>query len=272
VTIEHVLTHRAGIPVGPGGLRWDRPADAETTARAMEELTPRWLLGEGVGYHPVNYGWMIREIVRRVAGKPIGRFLRDEILEPLGIRDVYLGLPPELEERVAHHYLMPGYTPQEGGLAGDVVEEAGIRTVAALNRPETHQAEVPAAGIIATAREVARFYVMLLAGGELEGVRVLRRESVEKATSLAVEANPDLTLGVPVRWAYGFHLGATTPTPFGRAAHLRAFGHSGASCTVAWADPETDLALAYLTNGERDFPSNLQRFMDMADAVRRACR
>jgi CubicO group peptidase (beta-lactamase class C family) len=273
VTIEHVLTHRAGIPYGPAWLGWREMADASATARAMEELTPQWTPGEDVGYHPLNYGWMVREIVRRVAGKPIGRFLREEILDPLAIRDAYLGLPSELEERVAVHYLMPGYAPpQRETLPPEMAQRLGDFSIEDFNRPEIHGAEMPAANVIATARDVARFYVMLLRGGQLDGVRVLKPDTITKATSLAVLADPDRTLGLKIRWAYGFHLGDTSPTPFGYSSHPRAFGHSGAGCCIAWADPDLDLAFAYLTNGERDFLSNARRFADMAEAIRTACR
>jgi CubicO group peptidase (beta-lactamase class C family) len=273
VTIEHVLTHQVGIPYGPAWLGWREMTDADATARAMAELTPQWTSGEAVGYHPLNYGWMVREIVRRVSGRSIGRFLREEILEPLRIRDVYLGLPPELEGRVATHYLMPGYAaPTRETLPPEIARKIGDFSIDDFNRPEMHAAELPAAGIIATARDVARFYVMLLRGGELDGVRVLEPESVAKATSLAVHANPDRSLGLSVRWGYGFHLGDTTPTPFGLSSHPHAFGHSGAGCTIAWADPDIDVAFAYLTNGERDFLSNARRFLDVAEAIRAACR
>lgn len=64
VTIEHVLSHQVGIPYGPAWLGWREMTDADATARAMEELSPQWPPGEGVGYHPLNFGWMVREIVR----------------------------------------------------------------------------------------------------------------------------------------------------------------------------------------------------------------
>lgn len=264
-TIAHVLTHRVGIPLGPRWFTPDLWGDYAAGARAMEERVPRWPVGEEVGYHPLNWGWMVRELVRRVSGRKIGQYLREEFLQPLGIREAFLGLPAEYDQRVAHHHaLMPE--------AGADSAEAVVPGIELWNRPEVYRCEAPAANLIATARALARFYVMLLNGGELEGVRVLQPETIRRATSEAVFANPDKTLGVPVRWAYGFHLGGGAGNPFGSLSSPSTFGHSGHGSTVAWGDPQRGAAYAYLTNGVRDRASNTHRQVALADAVLSACR
>ena len=271
-TIDHVLTHRVGIPLGPRWFTPDLWADYDAGARAMEERVPRWPPGTAVGYHPLNYGWMVREIVRRVSGRKIGAYLRDEILDPLGIHDAYLGLPPEHDHRVAHHYAMSqpeiAFKPDA---AGDAAGDAALPGIEIFNQPLVYRCEAPAANLIATARAIARFYVMLVNGGEMGGVRVLRAETIRRATSEAVFADPDRTLGIPTHWAYGFHLGGGRNNPFGARSSLATFGHSGQGSSIAWGDPARGVAYAYSTNGVADRITNTKRQAELADAVLAAC-
>ncbi len=254
VTVLHVLSHQAGVPLGPKWLTWDRWCDLDTVARAMEERPVRWEPGEDVGYHPLNFGWILGELVRRVTGRTLGRFIADEITGPLGLSDTYLGLPPEREGDVAHHV----------DLSGE------YEFVAHFNRPEVHAVECGAATGISTCDDLTRFYSMLLRGGELDGVRIVRPETVARATRVVVDLKRDRTLQVPVRWALGFHLGGPA-SPFGRRSGPRTFGHSGHGSTLGWADPELDLALAFFTNGVQSSIVNYMRMTRISDAVLAAC-
>ena len=105
------------------------------------------------------------------------------------------------------------------------------------NRPEVHQAVHPAGGGIFTARDLARFYAMMCNGGELDGVRILKPETVAEVTRLDSEAN-DFSLGTRMRRSLGLvlddsRMGATTNAGDG----LGTFGHGGAGTSVGWADP-----------------------------------
>jgi len=192
VTVRHVLTHSGGFPQHPPQLPPETWGDWSAVVQAMEDIQPIWEPGQDTGYHPLNFGWVVGELVRRIDGRPISQFLREEVTTPLGMPDTYLGLPPELETRVARLYAM---------------DKADPGAARAFNRPDVHQAVVPAGGGIGTARDLARFYAMLAGGGTLDGARILSRESVELATSLQVEVHRDRSLGIPMRWALGFHLG-----------------------------------------------------------------
>jgi CubicO group peptidase (beta-lactamase class C family) len=253
-TVLHVLSHQGGLPIGPKWLTWETWRDLDTVARAMEERPARWTPGEDVGYHPLNYGWILGELVRRVDGRTIGRFLADEITGPLGLRDTYIGLPPERDAEVAHHLDLSGESP----------------FVADFNRPEVHAVECGAATGISTTADLTRFYTMLLRGGELDGVRLVRPETVARATAVVVDMKRDRTLQVPARWALGFHLGGPS-SAFGRRSSPRTFGHSGHGSTIAWADPELDLAVAFFTNGVQSSLVNHMRMTRLSDAVLAAC-
>jgi len=129
VTIRHVLSHRAGFPTGPDWLGAELWPDRAAVRRAMEEVPLAWRPGEHNGYHALNFGWVVNELVERVDGRDCGRFAREEVLEPLGIAgELFLGLPPDegLEARVAWCYNRLGggasgaeRTGVSGGAAGD---------------------------------------------------------------------------------------------------------------------------------------------------------
>jgi CubicO group peptidase (beta-lactamase class C family) len=249
VTIRHVLQHRAGLPVARG-----RAADALTMAsparsvRAVERARPRYRPGAVPAYHWVTYGVILGELVRRVAGEPVDRFLRAEVLEPFGLRDTYLGLPDAQ---------WPRHVPLRGvGLPGRV-------TQAVVNRRSTRSAVIPAAGISCTARDLARFYASLLAGSSVFAPETLAAARFPSCSPGEV----DRFLRLPVRWAQGFQLGGPDSTPMGRTSSPLTFGHNGSHCCIGWADPTRRLAFAYLTDRIAADPSGSVHFGHVADAV-----
>lgn len=256
VTIRHILTHRGGFPETPPELSWDRWQDWDYVVECMENIIPDYPAGQLMAYHPRNFGWVIGELVRRIDGRHIGVFLREEILDPLGLDDGYVGLPPELEPRVSRIHAME-----------DCDRPGMIRP---YNRPEVHQAVHPAGGGIFTARALARFYAMLCNGGELDGVRILKAETVAEGTRLQTEAN-DFSLGLKMRRSLGLvlddsRMGASIDRGVGT------FGHGGAGTSVGWADPALGLAVAYITNGFRASATNNPRLSAISRAVRAACQ
>lgn len=253
-TVLHVLSHQGGLPIGPKWLTWEKWQDLDVVARAMAERVARWEPGTDVGYHPLNYGWVLGELVRRVDGRTLGRFVADEIATPLGLVDTFIGLPAARDHEVAHHVDLSG----ENAFVAD------------FNRPEVHAAECGAATGISTTRDLTRFYAMLLGGGAIDGVRIVAPETVARATALAVDAALDRTLQVPVRWAPGFRLGGPT-SPFGRRSSLLTFGYSGHGSSIGWADPELDLAVAFFTNGVQSSLVNYMRMTRVSDAILAAC-
>jgi CubicO group peptidase (beta-lactamase class C family) len=127
----------------------------------------------------------------------------------------------------------------------------------------------PAGGGIFTARGLARFYAMMGNGGELDGARIMKPETVGEGTRLQLEAN-DFSLGTRMRRSLGLVLEDNRMGTSGTQG-AGTFGHGGAGTSVGWADPSMGLAVAYITNGFRSSATNNPRLAAISRAVRAAC-
>jgi CubicO group peptidase (beta-lactamase class C family) len=238
ITIRQVLQHRAGLPVARG-MAQDVlvMTDWSASVRAIEAAAPSLPPGTAPAYHILSYGFILGELVQRVTGTSLREFVHAEIFGPLGLRDTYLGLPGDQWHR---------HVPVRGG------DPARRVTQLVVNRQVVRGAVIPAAGISATARDIARLYTALLNGGELDGTRVLRPQTIQAATTPSSDGETDRFLHLQVRWAAGFQLGGEQRGPgghgpMGTLASRQAFGHNGSYACLAWADPSRRVAMAYLT-------------------------
>lgn len=221
ITIRQVLQHRSGLPVARS-----MAADALTmtdwaaSVRALERTAPAYPPGQVPAYHVLSYGFLLGEVVQRVTGTPVRDFLHAALHGPLGLRDTYLGLPAEQWER---HVPVSGRGPAE------------LATGLMINRRTVRQAVIPAASVSATARDLARMYQALLHGGELDGVRVLRPETILAARQPSSDGETDRYLKLPVRWSEGFQLGGE------RGGRERLGGRSArwGSAPVCWRSVTT---------------------------------
>ncbi|GII62369.1 esterase [Sphaerisporangium krabiense] len=281
VRVRWLLTHQAGLPVLDRPLT---PADAiawEPVVAALAAQRPAWEPGTAHGYHAHTYGWLVGEVVRRVSGRSIGRFLADEIAAPLGL-DLWIGLPESERHRVSRIIAPPLDAPAVTDL--DALPESVREVMAAYadptsttvrsmmlftppldhNDPAEQSAEMPSTGGICTARSLARFYAALI--GEVDGHRVLTPETLAAATKEQTRG-VDRVLRVPVRIATGFGL----PTPDAFWYGPAAFGHPGYGGSLGFADPATGLAFGYVMNHLQDGTRD-RRAAVLVDAVRSAAR
>jgi CubicO group peptidase (beta-lactamase class C family) len=254
IPVEWLLSHRAGLPALErpfsmhSVLAWDPIVEALATQR------PAWEPGTAHGYHARTFGWLVGEVVRRISGRSLGRFLADEVARPLGL-DFWIGLPAELEPRVARlippqvpSSIDPASLPEDLRRMLEARSDPGSLTSRALTLPalddnsrEVHVAEIPGHNGIATVRSLARLVAALI--GDLDGARLLSPQTVRAAT-VTQSDGPDKVLFLATRFGLGFML--TSPfSPFGGPG---CFGHSGAGGTLAFADPATGLAFGYATN------------------------
>jgi CubicO group peptidase (beta-lactamase class C family) len=276
-TVLDALSHRSGVPIFPLDATPERMNDWDWVCERIAGIHPLYEPGTRNAYHSYTFGWIIGEVVRRTDPKhrPFNVFLREELFEPLGIDELWLGIPPEVDPRVAAvtdimneaTYVQKARFPYERVIALPPAVAASQRV---FGRSDVRQAGQPAAGAIANARSVARLFAMLAGGGELDGVRLLSEDRVNLFYAPRPEGW-DLVLGDHTRMSIaGFWI--TNPSE-GVAAPLgdgiRTFGHMGAGGNAAWADLKHRLAVAILAN-RPDGRDTLEEnpLIDIADTIR----
>lgn len=249
IPVRWLLSHQSGL----AGLSEPLPAEAVLDwarfTAALAAQAPLWEPGTRSGYHALTFGHLVGEVLRRIDGRTLGRFFREEVAEPLGA-EFWIGLPESEEKRVAE--MIPPDPPMplsEPPKPGDPHYEVR-RALANPSVPQAiantrawRAAEVPAGNGQANARGAALVMAALACGGALGGVRILRESSVAKAITEQCYGR-DLVLG-PMRWGLGFMLVCKelplSPNP-------RTFGHGGWGGSFALADCDARVSLAYVMN------------------------
>jgi len=251
ITIEHLLSHRAGVPNLPAAaFDLDRIGDREFFLQMLCAAKPRSRPGKLLSYHAVSGGFIIAEIVQRVTGRNIRTVLAQELLKPLHFRWGNYGVSSKDLERVALSY--PTGPPALPPLSTVLERALGLppdEITLLSNDPRFLTGVVPSGNVVTTANELSRFFDLLGAGGELDGVRVLEPRTVRRAISERSFREIDFTLVAPLRHASGFMLGARALSLFGPDTE-QAFGHLGFTNVLGWADPERALSVGLMTNGK----------------------
>ena len=288
ITVRHVLTHSAGLH----RMRTlvdhaERMLDWEYMVAALERAEPAYEPGRRHGYHALTYGWLAGELLRRVSGRPVARFIEDELARPLGLDGLYVGCPPGQRGRVAPLAPMAGALGRRLGLQPGAVLGGPVGRIPSLLRlpvsprrfanallprgiedvlwgPEVMDAEIPAANGFFTARSLAKLYALLAHGGEIDGTRLLSARTLEQI-AVVHSRGPDLVLVLPMGWRLGYHGAFTT-----RGTVPGAFGHFGFGGSGGWADPRRDLAVAMVCNRGTGSPIGDLRMAELGTAVDRA--
>jgi CubicO group peptidase (beta-lactamase class C family) len=246
VSIAQVLSHQAGLPAFEEPTTVADLYDWHARCAALARQKPRWTPGEKTAYHPITYGYLAGEIVRRASGRSVGEFLQQELALPLEA-DFFIGLEPALDRRVAAT-LAPKNMIDPSALPP--IEETRLSVTnpllhpKAANTAEWRRAEIPALNGHASAEAIARIYAMLANGGVFQRRRLLSPATIARMTRVLSD-RLDLTLGMPANWAAGVVLNGTT-TFFG--PNPRAYGHSGWGGSFGCADPDRQLAIGYVCN------------------------
>ncbi|CAM2745216.1 serine hydrolase [Skermania piniformis] len=265
-TVRHVLTHSAGVPFPQARVgRLDDIDDPAVAVDGLVRMKPLHRPGAFHIYHALTFGFLTREIVRGATGKSIREILAAEILDPLGFRWTNYGVVPEDVAAVAPAHVTGIRSRQIGQVAKLVLGADFEKTIAISNDPRFLTGVVPSSNTVSTARELSRFYELLRRGGELDGVRVIRPETVRQARVQSMRLRPELVnMGRPVRMGQGFMLGSSRFGMFGRGTP-QAFGHPGLVEVLGWADPQRGLAAAIISSGKpfiqtgSKFPAVLDR-------------
>jgi CubicO group peptidase (beta-lactamase class C family) len=257
--VRYLLSHRAGLCGFREQVTIDDLGDWDRLTGLLAAMEPWWEPGTMSGYHALTYGWLVGEVIRRVDGRSVGRFVAEEIAGPLGV-DLHIGLSEADQARCAEMAMDPlppdaDYSAMFAQLAPAVIAALTNPPMAApfaadvANQAAWRAAEIPAANGHGSGRALATVYAALANGGELGGVRLLSPEGVERLRE-GQGRGVDLLLGagmggVPMEFALGVILSGPEhqygPNP-------RAFGHDGYGGSFGLADPEAGVAIGWVMN------------------------
>jgi CubicO group peptidase (beta-lactamase class C family) len=231
VTVRQALSHQAGLvalrePQPPGALLdWDR------ICALLAAEAPWWAPGTTHGEHALFYGHICGELVRRCDGRSLGTFWRNEVAAPWAL-DFHIGLEPQ--ERARTVDLEGELASGEGLYRLALGNPPGMLDLAVVNSDDWRRAEIPAVNGHGTAAAVARFYAALLAGGELDGVRLVSPRVVTSMTCGELTSE-DFLLGDRRTWGLGVWV------------DFDGFGMGGLGGSIGMADPAISVAQAYVT-------------------------
>jgi CubicO group peptidase (beta-lactamase class C family) len=235
ITIVQLLSHQGGFPnADVPAAAWD---DHELLRRAVCGFTLEWTPGSRVHYHGRAAHWVAAVLIESLTKTDYRAFIREQVIEPLGLgQELFVGLPD-----AEHARAVDMHEPGPGGPVQRAEE----------NNAPFRRAGTPGGGGYASARAMAAFYQMLVAGGTLNGKRLLSTRMVQYVTRSVTGDRVDGYMGMPMHRALGPHVRGTTETirGLGSIASPRTFGHGGVGSSYCWADPDSGVSFAYLTNG-----------------------
>ncbi len=209
ILVSHIMSHSSGLP------GWDEPVaghdlyDPDKVAALFENQEPWWEPGTALGYHAITVGNLMGEIIKRISGKTVGNFFREEIAEPLDI-DFHIGLEDSQHSRVAEIHQAVETKPEEmfeleEGSVMQKVMTNGIITAPDALTPEWRRSEIPAAGGHGNGRSIAESMALIANGGIYKGKRIFSEDLIKFALEEQIRGN-DLVLVEPLRWGIGFGL------------------------------------------------------------------
>ncbi len=234
VTVRQVITHQGGFPdaaVSPAA--WE---DHERLRAEVCDFALQWEPGTRMKYHGLSAHWVLAALIEALTGRDYRDVIRHDLLDPLGLDDLRVGVPAELQDRCADMHAPADGPVSPGGEA--------------VNAPAWRAAGVPGAGGYATAAAMAAFYQLLLGEGRLNGVRVLSPRVVQLGTRNHTGERLDELQGVAMHRGLGVYVRGTEggARALGTLAAPRTFGHGGAGSSQSWGDPDSGLSFTYLSN------------------------
>ena len=274
ITFTQLLSHQAGLSA------LDETGDVldySAVIAALEKQKPLWPPGTAHGYHARTFGFLVDECVRRITGKRIAEYWRENFAGPLGL-EIWIGLPAEKQTRTATIYSAKAGGEQKPAefyrqllTPGTLVRKtftspAGLHSIAAMNTAENRALEIVSFSGIGSASSLAKFYGMLANGGEFDGRRYFKPQTIAQMTT-TLASGVDRILQIPTAFSAGFMKDppAAPLRIFGPSAS--AFGHPGAGGSNAFADPENGIGFAYVMNQMEQSLLPNEKSLRLVDAI-----
>ena len=283
ITIAQLMSHQAGLAA------LDQKVDVLDCAaviNALEKQTPNWPPGTAHGYHARTFGFLIDELVRRIAGATLTEYWQRTFAEPLGL-DLWIGLPANENARVATIYapkVSNGAARQQfyfdvttkGTFANKVFNSpAGLQAVSAMNKPEIRALPFVSFGGIGSANALAKFYAMLANGGRMDDRQFFSEKTINWM-KMTLSDGIDRVFQIPTAFSAGFMresranlTGLTGQVSkrvlFGNSPLV--FGHPGAGGSHAFADSENKISFAYVMNQMEQSVLPNEKSLRLVDAI-----
>ena len=286
ITLRQLLDHQAGlhdvralVDSTEGLLDWNN------MVKLLAEAEPAWEVGTRSAYHALTYGYLVGEVIRRVTGLTVNEALQREIVEPLGVGQMYIGAPPAVRSDIAEQLVDPKsldrlfrttkylsrferFEPLYSALVvDDLVDVATTEHI--------HDGEIPAANGVFSARSLARMYAALATPDDFDGPALVSAETMREATRIqttgdgrtGTKVGRDAGVLLNMNWRLGYHLIGTTS-----GVLPRAFGHFGFGGSGAWGDPDSGLAVAMILNQVGGTPFGDTKMLRIGGAAVRAAK
>ena len=286
ITLRQLLDHQAGLhdvrgltDSTEGLLDWNR------MVKLLAEAEPAWEVGTRSAYHALTYGYLVGEVIRRVTGLTVNEALQREIVEPLGIGQMYIGAPPAVRSDIAEQLVDPKsldrlfrttkylarferFEPLYSALVvDDIVDVATTEHI--------HDGEIPAANGVFSARSLARMYAALATPDDFDAPALVSAETMREATRIqttgdgrtGAKVGRDAGVMINMHWRLGYHLVGTTS-----GVLPRAFGHFGFGGSGAWGDPDSGLAVAMILNQVGGTPFGDTKMLRIGGAAVRSAK
>jgi len=274
ITLGQLLSHQAGL------CALDQRADVidyDGVIRALEAQPSLWPPGTGHGYHARTFGFLLDELMRRITAKTLAEYWQENFAQPLAL-DFWIGLPEELNSRVATIYAAKsGKPPEPARFYRDLVTPGtlarktftspyGLNVISKMNDPYIRAQPIVSFGGIGSASALAKFYSMLANGGELNGQTFFSPKTIERMTT-TLSDGIDRVFQISTAFSAGFMKDSRDATRRLFGPSSKSFGHPGAGGSHAFADPENKMSFAYVMNQMEQSVLPNEKSLRLVDAI-----
>jgi CubicO group peptidase (beta-lactamase class C family) len=276
ITLAQLLSHQSGL------CALDRRVDVLDyggVIHALEAQQPFWPPGTAHGYHARTFGFLVDELVRRIAGKTLSDYWQENFARPLSL-DFWIGLPEKENPRVATMYAAKaGKSPEPTQFYVDLITPGtlarktfispyGLHAITEMNNVSVRAQPIVSFGGIGSASSLAKFYAMLANGGKSDGQTFFSETTIKWMTTTLADGI-DLVFQIPTAFSAGLMKDPQNAARRMFGTSQKSFGHPGAGGSHTFADPENKIAFAYVMNQMEQSLLPNEKSLRLVDAIYR---